>query len=194
MIKSRLGFAEPSIVRDDTLVYEEGEGLDECEIEEYRVMLSKQISELPGDGWKNGAIVQVSSQAQQLVCTVVLIHRVMFDSHYRFREHVLSHQEDIDAETNPDEFILTESPAEEEDPEKDLKRKREEVNHQGGTVLPTHLLKQLTNRSVCSEIAVAAGLGEIVDLLDDPVDGEGELTEIASKPKKKKNEDVAPDD
>ena len=60
---------------------------------------------------------------------------------------MLSHQEDIDADTNPDEFILTGSLAEEEeDPEKDLKRKREEeVLLQGDTILYAHSLKQLVH-------------------------------------------------
>lgn len=53
-------------------MYEEGEGLDEDESEEYTAMLPKTLNDLPGGGLSNGSMVTVQSQAQHFCCTIIL--------------------------------------------------------------------------------------------------------------------------
>ena len=57
-------------------MYEEGEGLEEDEKEEYEALLSKPLGSLPGTSLVNGSILDVQDQLQQFSCQIVILHEV----------------------------------------------------------------------------------------------------------------------
>lgn len=57
-------------------MYEEGEGLDEDEIEEYQRLLPQTLVQLPGGGLKNGSIVTVQDQSQGFSVDLIITHQV----------------------------------------------------------------------------------------------------------------------
>lgn len=61
-------------------MYEEGEGLEDDEREEYEEMLVKPLAALPGNGISNGSIVTVQSQIQHFSCKLVISHQVYIAS------------------------------------------------------------------------------------------------------------------
>lgn len=58
-------------------MYEEGEGLEEDEKEEYEPMLRYPLADLPGTGLTNGSILYVQSQAQHFSCRLNIFHKVL---------------------------------------------------------------------------------------------------------------------
>lgn len=75
VLKKRLSMNEPTIQCGE-LYYEEGEGLDEEEVELYSRLLPQALSQLPGGGLKHGAIMTVKDQAQELDVKIVVNHQV----------------------------------------------------------------------------------------------------------------------
>ncbi|CAD7698859.1 unnamed protein product [Ostreobium quekettii] len=88
VLKSRLSFNMPTIMCGDFL-YEEGDGLEDDELEMYSSWLPKTLSALPGGGIGNGAIVDVQDQSQHFSVKIVV-----------------SHQDNFDEEKHPDGVIL----------------------------------------------------------------------------------------
>ena len=83
----RQKFQMPQVVRKQLAVnqatvrcgdfsYEEGEGLEEDEVELYSAFLPRLLADLPGGGIKHGAIVDVADQEQDFNVQLVVHHRV----------------------------------------------------------------------------------------------------------------------
>lgn len=78
VLKGTLSLIEPSISCGDFL-YEEGSGLEDDEIEEYRRHLDTPLASLPpqgSGGLGNGAVVEVRDQAQSIEVKIVVRHQV----------------------------------------------------------------------------------------------------------------------
>ncbi|DBA95757.1 hypothetical protein WJX77_000574 [Trebouxia sp. C0004] len=88
VLKGRLSVHQPTIMCDG-FVYEEGDDLDEEELEANAANLPKTLHSLPGGGVKHGSIVQVDDQAQHFKVSLVV-----------------SHQEDLEEEEHPEGFKL----------------------------------------------------------------------------------------
>lgn len=100
VLKGRLSVHQPTIMCDG-FVYEEGEDLDEEELQANAANLPKTLQSLPGGGLKNGSIVQVDDQAQHFKVSLVV-----------------SHQDDLDEEECPEGFKLAGSvPQAKQEPE-----------------------------------------------------------------------------
>jgi hypothetical protein len=57
-------------------MYEEGEGLEEDEVEGYRALLAKALADLPGGGLRHGSILTVQDQSQHFHVEVIITHQV----------------------------------------------------------------------------------------------------------------------
>uniref|UniRef100_A0A7S3RAN3 SUMO-activating enzyme subunit n=1 Tax=Dunaliella tertiolecta TaxID=3047 RepID=A0A7S3RAN3_DUNTE len=88
VLKRHLAVNVPFLTCGD-FMYEEGEGLEEDEVETYRALLPRAISKLPGGGLQGGSILNVSDESQHL----------KFDM-------IIQHQEDLPEEEAPEGFIL----------------------------------------------------------------------------------------
>lgn len=151
-----LGMVEPclSYGEESMFMYEEGEGLDPEEVQEYAGYLPLVISDLPAGGIKHGTLIRITDQRQ----------------HLDFEINV-GHEDDWDEEKFPDEFqIIGElsgktAPKEDEylenDPigeqvSKEGKRKLDEVNGLG------------ENDEVVKRLKESRGVEDIgVEILDD---------------------------
>ncbi|KAL4446285.1 hypothetical protein ABPG77_003092 [Micractinium sp. CCAP 211/92] len=89
VLKRRLALIAPSITCGN-FTYEEGEGLEEDEVEFYRGMLPRPLSQLPSGGLANGSILEVGDQEQ----------------HFK-AQLIISHREDWDEEQHPEGFELS---------------------------------------------------------------------------------------
>jgi hypothetical protein len=66
VVKGHLNFNEPSISVGMDLFYEEGEGLEEDEIERNQSFLPKAIKDLPAGGIVHGAQLEIEDFSQAL--------------------------------------------------------------------------------------------------------------------------------
>lgn len=101
-----LGMVEPclSYGEESMFMYEEGEGLDAEEVQEYENYLPMVISELPAGGIKNGTLVRITDQRQHLDFEIMV-----------------GHEDEWDEEKFPDQFqIIGELPETAETENKDL--------------------------------------------------------------------------
>ncbi len=57
-------------------MYEEGEGLEEDEVEANRALLPRHLADLPGGGLRHGSIVTVQDQSQHFHVEVIVSHQV----------------------------------------------------------------------------------------------------------------------
>lgn len=76
VLKQRLAFNGPSLDIGVDRIYEEGEGLDEDEIEENQAKLPKPLSALPAGGITNGTCFAVDDQSQGLSLEIHVTHQV----------------------------------------------------------------------------------------------------------------------
>jgi hypothetical protein len=76
-----LGMVEPclSYGEESMFMYEEGEGLDAEEVQEYENYLPMVISELPAGGIKNGTMVRITDQRQHLDFEIMVGHEAEWD-------------------------------------------------------------------------------------------------------------------
>lgn len=77
-----LGVTEPNLSCEG-FFYEEGEGLEEDEEEEYQGMLETVLTALPGGGIQDGSTVALHSQNQYLHCKIIITHQVKH--HFKVR-------------------------------------------------------------------------------------------------------------
>lgn len=75
VLKKRLSMNEPSIMAGN-FAYEEGMDLEPDEVAANAKFLPVALDKLPGGGLKHGTIVDVSDQAQDFSCQLVLSHKV----------------------------------------------------------------------------------------------------------------------
>lgn len=78
IIKSKLGMNLPLIMIGSTLVFEDGDGLEEDEAANYALNLDKVLAELPAPVI-NGTKVTVEDFQQELSCSINIKHREEFD-------------------------------------------------------------------------------------------------------------------
>ncbi|ONM24788.1 SUMO-activating enzyme subunit 2 [Zea mays] len=78
VIKGKLGMNLPLIMVGATLVFEDGEDLEEDEIANYALNLEKVLAELPAPVL-NGTMVTVEDLHQELKCSINIKHRDEFD-------------------------------------------------------------------------------------------------------------------
>jgi len=63
IIKKELGFMEPSLTIGSSIIYEEGEDIEE---DEYAAMVVKKLPDLPAGGVKHGTIIRIEDFTQDL--------------------------------------------------------------------------------------------------------------------------------
>ncbi|GIL50913.1 hypothetical protein Vafri_6998 [Volvox africanus] len=73
VIKKRLAVNTPNLLCGGFL-YEEGEGLEDDEVEAYTAMLSRTLASLPGGGLRHGSILTVQDQSQHFGVDVIIVH------------------------------------------------------------------------------------------------------------------------
>ncbi|GIL75048.1 hypothetical protein Vretifemale_4869 [Volvox reticuliferus] len=102
VIKKRLAVNTPNLLCGGFL-YEEGEGLEEDEVEAYTAMLPRTLASLPGGGLRHGSILTVQDQSQHFGVDIIIVHT-----------------EDLNEEDAPEGFVL----------EGDVPAAPKEVQHQ----------------------------------------------------------------
>ena len=81
IIKGQLGFAEPTILINGDLVYEEGDGLTLTLTEEdYVCNLPKTLDQLPAGGIHGGTVVRVEDFTQDLEVDLAFVHKDDWDA------------------------------------------------------------------------------------------------------------------
>ncbi|KAK3127553.1 hypothetical protein QOZ80_7AG0574940 [Eleusine coracana subsp. coracana] len=78
VIKSKLGMNLPSVMIGSTLVFEDGDDLEEDEAANYAINLEKVLAELPAPV-VNGTKLTVDDFLQELKCSIDIKHRDEFD-------------------------------------------------------------------------------------------------------------------
>lgn len=79
VIKQRLAIAVPCLTavgETGDFEYQEGEGLDPDEIDDYTVSLPKTLASLPGGGIKNDSVILVDDFSQALKLNLHIRHQV----------------------------------------------------------------------------------------------------------------------
>ena len=76
IIKGQLGFAEPTILINGDLVYEEGDGAEE----DYVCNLPKTLDQLPAGGIRGGTVVRVEDFTQDLEVDLAFVHKDDWDA------------------------------------------------------------------------------------------------------------------
>jgi hypothetical protein len=66
----------PSVRTDGGMSYEEGEGLEQDEVEFNQGLLPRTLAMLPGGGIKHGVVVYVEDQGQALSLEMHVSHQV----------------------------------------------------------------------------------------------------------------------
>jgi hypothetical protein len=61
-VKSKLGFVSPSVMIGSSIIYEEGEDVED----EYSGFLVRRLTDCPAGGIRNGRIVQITDFRQNL--------------------------------------------------------------------------------------------------------------------------------
>ncbi|KAJ9507715.1 hypothetical protein QJQ45_019102, partial [Haematococcus lacustris] len=78
VIKKRLAVNVPMLMAGG-FMYEEGEGLEEDEVEAYRRMLPLPLAQLPGGALAGGGLMHVSDESQAFTMDLLLQHQEAFD-------------------------------------------------------------------------------------------------------------------
>jgi len=78
VLKKALAVSVPMLQCGDFL-YEEGEGLEEDEVEMYAAMLPRPLSGLPDGGLKHGSILAVTDELQHFKINLIIAHQDEFD-------------------------------------------------------------------------------------------------------------------
>jgi len=89
VLKKKLSVNEPSIQFGATFLHEEGDGLDEDEMEQYEALGARVLTALPNGGVVNGSILSISDYSQN------------FDFELK-----VTHREEWDEEKDPEGFVL----------------------------------------------------------------------------------------
>lgn len=95
VVKGRLAVNEPNLDSAGGFRYEEGEGLEEDEVEANAALLPRVLSELPGGGVVDGTILTLDDQSQCFNVDLVVQHRVSFTN--RWPVIAVTYGEDVTA-------------------------------------------------------------------------------------------------
>ena len=79
VLKKKLSVNEPSIQFGETMLHEEGDGLEEDEIELYEGLGARALAALPGGGVAHGTILSISDYSQNLDFELMVTHRAEWD-------------------------------------------------------------------------------------------------------------------
>jgi ubiquitin-like 1-activating enzyme E1 B len=88
VLKGRLALVAPCLVAGG-FAYEEGEGLDADEEAAYAALRPRTLAALPGGGLRDGAVLEVTDQEQDLRVQVVVTHAAEWDEDARPERFVL---------------------------------------------------------------------------------------------------------
>jgi len=77
IIKKELGFMEPSLTIGSSIIYEEGEDIEE---NEYAAMVVKKLSDLPAGGVKHGTIIRIEDFTQDLEVDVCVHNKTEWEA------------------------------------------------------------------------------------------------------------------
>ncbi len=72
VIKKALGFMEPSLLLGSSIIYEEGDGIEE---DEYSMNVSKKLCDLPAGGIQGGTVIRIEDFTQDLEVDVCVDHK-----------------------------------------------------------------------------------------------------------------------
>jgi len=72
IIKKELGFMEPSLMLGSSIIYEEGDDIDE---DEYFMNKSKKLTDLPAGGVQSGTVVRIEDFTQDLEVDLCVNHK-----------------------------------------------------------------------------------------------------------------------
>jgi len=72
IIKKDLGFMEPSLTIGSSIIYEEGDDIEE---DEYAAMVVKKLGDLPAGGVKHGTIIRIEDFTQDLEVDICIYHK-----------------------------------------------------------------------------------------------------------------------
>ena len=72
IIKKELGFMEPSLLLGSSIIYEEGDGIEE---DEYSMNVSKKLCDLPAGGIKGGSVIRIEDFTQDLEVDLCVNHQ-----------------------------------------------------------------------------------------------------------------------
>jgi ubiquitin-like 1-activating enzyme E1 B len=72
IVKKELGFTEPSINIGSSMIYEEGDDIDD---DEYAAIVTKTLIDLPAGGMKDGTIITIEDFTQDLEVDVCINHK-----------------------------------------------------------------------------------------------------------------------
>lgn len=72
IIKKELGFTEPSVNIGSSIIYEEGDDIDD---DEYAAIVVKSLVDLPAGGMKDGTIITIEDFTQDLEVDVCINHK-----------------------------------------------------------------------------------------------------------------------
>ncbi len=75
VVKKRLAVNQPTLLCGD-FMYEEGEGLEEDEVEAFAALLPKPLAALPGGGVQHNSVLMLSDQSQDFSVQLMVAHRV----------------------------------------------------------------------------------------------------------------------
>ena len=75
VLKKRLSVNVPMLMCGN-FMYEEGEGLEEDEVEANAALLPRALALLPGGGLGHGSILNVSDESQHFSVELIISHRV----------------------------------------------------------------------------------------------------------------------
>ena len=141
VLKKKLSVNEPSIQFGATILHEEGEGLEEDEIEQYEALGARALTALPSGGVVHGKILSISDYSQNLDFELMVTHREEWDEEkepegFLLRgEEVRAKEDDVEAENadgaasaaaanDDDELVIVDDEVQLADD--DAKRKRDD--------------------------------------------------------------------
>ena len=77
IIKKELGFMEPSLTIGSSIIYEEGEDIEE---DEYAAMVVKKLPDLPAGGVKHGTIIRIEDFTQDLEVEICVHNKTEWEA------------------------------------------------------------------------------------------------------------------
>ena len=164
VVKTRLSLVEPTL-NWGTTIYEEGEGLEDEEIETYGSYLPIILAEHKSGGIKDGTIVSLMDQTQHFNLSVIIHHKAGMDgfelsgsvptvnAHQKLtspNNGVAREDEDEEAgdEDDDEPIIVVEGEGEEKEEEVDLQIKTKRALEEGDDELPQPKRKGKSDDSV----------------------------------------------
>jgi ubiquitin-like 1-activating enzyme E1 B len=126
ILRGHLGLVEPSLMygtATSMFQYEEGEDLDEDEVEENARHLPTALATLPAGGVCHGTVVEVGDQKQQLKLQVTVVHEEAWDEETHPHRYAVEGEVPVAKEEDATAAAAAAAAAAVEEKEKGVKRK-----------------------------------------------------------------------